>query len=234
MYRLLTGAYAFPGLTREDRLIKRIRERHVPITDVRPDLPYRLVAIVDRLLAIRQDDRFSSAAEAAEALEALIPPSGHSGRGTSAQPGAKRPGAGVAPLHAEPEAPPDWSLIESALHPTGNRARETPRLVDRNEPKPPSTKGLSSHRKALEEEGMESGREVHEKYRNELIQMNRVMADLRAMEPKDEATETGETRLERLGEKLGDFLAEPSAGQIVIVILSVLLVLALGLAYALG
>ncbi len=94
MYRLLTGTYAFPGLTREDRLIKRIRERHVPITEVRPGLSSRLVAIVDRLLAVRPDDRFGSAAEVAEALEALIPPAGRSERGTSAKPGTKRPGPG--------------------------------------------------------------------------------------------------------------------------------------------
>src|SRR5262249_3305046 len=73
MYRLLTGRYAFPGETREDRLIKRIRGRHVPITNVRPDLPSPIVGIVDRLLAIRPDDRIGSAAEAAEALESLIP-----------------------------------------------------------------------------------------------------------------------------------------------------------------
>ena len=87
MYRLLTGTYAFPGVTREDRLVKRIRESHVPITDVRPGLSYRLVAIVDRLLAVRPDDRFGSAAEVAEALEALMPPAGRSARGTSAKPG---------------------------------------------------------------------------------------------------------------------------------------------------
>ena len=68
MYRLLTGAYAFPGLTREDRLARRIRDSHVPITEVRPDISYRLAAIVDRLLALRPDDRFGSAAEVAEAL----------------------------------------------------------------------------------------------------------------------------------------------------------------------
>ena len=83
IYRLLTGTYAFPGVTREDRLIKRIRERPVPITDIRPGLPYRLVAIVDRLLAVRPDDRFGSAAEAAEALEALIPGAADPTDGTS-------------------------------------------------------------------------------------------------------------------------------------------------------
>ena len=116
-------------------------------------------------------------------------------------------------------------MIESALRPTGHGARETPRLVDREEPKPPSTKGLSSHRKALEAEGIESGREVHEQYRNELIQMNRVMAELHSMGPKDEEPTETATWLERIGEKLGDFLAEPSAGQIVIIILLVFLIL---------
>ena len=52
MYRLLTAKYAFPGATREDRLIKRLRERHVPVKDVRPDLDNGLAAIVDRLLAL--------------------------------------------------------------------------------------------------------------------------------------------------------------------------------------
>jgi eukaryotic-like serine/threonine-protein kinase len=233
MYRLLTRTYAFPGVTQEDRLAKRIRERHVPITDVRPGLPYRLVAIVDRLLEARPDDRFGSAAEAAEALEALIPPSGRSERGTSAKPGTKKPAAVGESLPAEPEAP-DWSLIESALRPRVSGTREAPRLADRNEPKPSSNKGLSAHRKTLEEEGIESGREVHKKYRTELIQMNREMAELRSMEPKDEAPPEGATWLERIGEKFGDFLAEMTAAQILIAILGVLLVLALALAVAIG
>ncbi|MFI5457802.1 MAG: serine/threonine-protein kinase [Isosphaerales bacterium] len=233
MYRLLTGTYAFPGVTRDDRLIKRIRERHVPIRDVRPGLSDGLVAIVDRLLAIRPDDRLGSAALVAEALEALIAPAGQSERGTSSKLRTKRAGAGVAFLPAEPETPLDWSLIESALRPTGHGARDAPRLADRNEPKPPSTKGLSSHRKRLEEAGNESGRDVQRKYRNELIQMNRAMAELRLLEPKDEASPASATWVERIGEMFGDFLAEPSAMQILIAVLAILIVLALALAAAL-
>jgi serine/threonine protein kinase len=232
MYRLLTGTYAFPGVTREDRLVKRIQERHVPITDVRPDLSHRLVAIVDRMLTMHPDDRFGSATEVAEALEALIPTAGRSERGTSANPGTKSAGGSVSSDPAELEAPLDWSLIESALRPTGHRASETPRLVDRTEPKPASTRGLSSHRKVLEEDGTESGREAQKKYRNELIQMKRVMAEVRSAEPKDEASTAGASWLERIGEKIGDALAEPSAAQILIPILAVLLVLALALAAA--
>ncbi len=234
MYRLLAGTYAFPGLTREDRLVKRIREEHVPIRDVRPDVPSVLARIVDRLLALRPEDRFGSAVATAEALEALIPSAGRSGRGTGARPAASSPDAEVTSLHTEPEAPLDWSLIESALRPTPRRPREAPRLVDRDEPRPSPARGLSSHRKELEEEGIESGREVHEKYRNELIQMNRVMAELKTMAPNDDAPDAAGGWLERLGEKIGDSLAEPSAGLILIGILAVFLVLALALALAIG
>jgi len=234
MYRLLTGTYAFPGETREDRLVKRIRERHVPITEVRPGLSQNLVAIVDRLLATRPDDRFSSATEAAEALEELIPTAGRSSRGPTAKAATKGDAGHAVSLSSESEATLDWSLIESALRPQGRFTQESPRLVDRDKPKPPSTKGLSSHREVLEAEGTESGREVHKRYRSELIQMNRVMAELRSASPKDETPAAGATWLEGIGEKLGDALAEPSAAQIVIVILAVLVVLALGLAFALG
>jgi serine/threonine-protein kinase len=234
MYRLLTGMYAFPGETREDRLVKRIHGRHVPITDVRPDLPSRMVRIVDRLLAVRPDDRLGSAAEAAEALESLIPPSLRPDRRAGARPGDQQSTGNVATAPPEPEAPVDWSVIESALRPTGHPAQETPRLVDKKEPKPLSAKGLSSYRKLLEEEGIESGREVHEKYRNEVIQMNRVMAELRSMESSNEAPAEGQTWLERIGETIGDFLAEPSAGPILIAMLVMLLILALALAIAVG
>ena len=139
MYRLLTGTYAFPGVTREDRLVKRIRERHVPITDVRPGVSYRLDAIVDRLLAISPDDRFGSAAEAAEALEALIRPArpiraryGREDRDEEARMPASRP---------FPRSPKslDWSMIESALRPPVSVPGK-PRAWWRSEPKPPSTR----------------------------------------------------------------------------------------------
>jgi len=233
MYRLLTGAYAFPGETREDRLLKRIREQHVPIAEVRPGLSDGLVAIVNRLLAVLPDDRFDSAAEVADALESLIPPAARSDRASSAKPRTHSPAADVASIPAEPEAPLDYSLIESALRPTGRDTRKAPSLVDQKNPKSPSTKGLSSHRKVLEDEGIESGRDVHKKYRDELIQLNRVTAQLRSMEPADEATAADATWLERIGETLGDALAEPSAAQILFAILAVLLVLAAALAFAL-
>jgi serine/threonine-protein kinase len=231
MYRLLTGSFAFPGETREDRLVRRLDQPHVPIGDARPGLPDGLVRVVDRLLSANPEARFGSAAEVAETLEALRSPSTRHDLQTDTSPPGEPAGATVPPVHADPEPPLDSSLIESALRPDGHETRPTRRLVERDTPRSHSAKGLSSHRKSLEAEGDESGREAAEKYRSELITMKRVMAELRSMEPTDDAPDAGQTWLERLGEKLGDFLAEPSAGQILIVILLVLLVLVVALAY---
>jgi eukaryotic-like serine/threonine-protein kinase len=235
MYRLLTGSYAFPGITREDRLIKRIRERHQPIIEVRPGLPERLVAIVDRLLASQPNDRFGSAVEAAEALEELIVTPEVPSRGTSTKRAAKSALADAPAVPPEPEAAVDWSVIESALRPGGHSSRQAPDRLERTGSRSPLKKGITSHRKALEGEGEESGRDVQKKYRNELIQMNRAMAELRSTESEEDSSPKVVGWLEWIGEKLGDFLAEPSASSILIfAILAVLAVIALVLAVALG
>jgi eukaryotic-like serine/threonine-protein kinase len=232
MYRLLTGSYAFPGVTREDRLAKRIRDGHVPIKQVRPGVSYRMATIVDRLLALRPADRFGSAVELAEALEALMPPGRGSARGSSAKSASTKPGFDVATFAPESDEL-DWSMIESALRPTSPGAGERDLLSDRNIPSAPSSRGISGHRKTLEGEGAESGREVHDKYRKEVIQMKRELAELQATEPDQKDAPADETWLERLGETLGDYLAEPSMLQIMLVVLGLLLLLLFAVGVAL-
>jgi serine/threonine protein kinase len=236
MYRLLTGAYAFPGETREDRLVKRIREPHVPITEVRPGLSRRLVEIVDRLLASRPENRFGSAAEAAEALESLMPRADRPERAASAKPTTNAALDEVASEPSEPEQPLDWELIESALRPAGPGAPETPRLLSDDESKSPSHRRLSAHRKSLEEEGIESGREVHQQYRNELKQMKTAMLEQRSAEPTVQApTRSDALRdafVERMADRVSEFLVEPSPAQLFIlaVVIFSAVVLALGIA----
>ncbi len=72
MYHLITGRQAFPGETPIERLGRRINNRHVPITDLRPDIPASLVAVLDKLLANKPQDRYQTAGEAAEALSGLV------------------------------------------------------------------------------------------------------------------------------------------------------------------
>ena len=122
MYRLLTGRFAFPGMTKMDRMVKRIQQRHVPITDVRKDLPVPLVAVIDRLLSPRPEDRFSSAAEVAEELEMLLPVADRPKRVTRASPGSQQLRTSTSSALSEPEAPLDWSVIESALQSKQDRA----------------------------------------------------------------------------------------------------------------
>ena len=64
--------------------------------------------------------------------------------------------------------------------------------------------------------------------------MKKTMSALGEMDANDGAPSPVQTWFERIGEKVGDFLAEPSAGQIVICILLVLLAFAAAFAFLVG
>ncbi|HWE35427.1 MAG TPA: serine/threonine-protein kinase [Isosphaeraceae bacterium] len=72
MYHLLTGRVPFPGDSPIERLGLRISGRPVPVLEARADVPAPLVRVLDRLMAHRPADRFSTAADAADALQALF------------------------------------------------------------------------------------------------------------------------------------------------------------------
>ncbi|MDR3637197.1 MAG: serine/threonine-protein kinase [Isosphaeraceae bacterium] len=74
MFHLMTGRLPFPGDTPIDRLGKRISGRPMALSDVLPNVPAGLLKVMDRLIAQKPADRFQSAAEAADALQALIRP----------------------------------------------------------------------------------------------------------------------------------------------------------------
>ena len=128
LYHLITGRQAFQGDSPIERLGKRINGRPVPITDVRPDLPSVLVAVLDKLMANKPHDRYQTAGEAAEALQALIRP-----RKPTAP---SRPPAGPppAPEAAERPAPAPVAIAVPPLYPAWFRplaglAEREPRLA---------------------------------------------------------------------------------------------------------
>ena len=88
MYHLITGRHAFPGESPIERLGKRISGRPVPITDLRPDLPPSLVAVMDRLMASKPQDRYQTGQEAADALSGLIRSRKSAGAASKAGPDA--------------------------------------------------------------------------------------------------------------------------------------------------
>jgi serine/threonine-protein kinase len=71
MYQLLAGRLPFPGETFAECLALRIKGQPTPITDFRPDLSPSLIQVLLKLMARRPDDRFQTAAEAAQALQYL-------------------------------------------------------------------------------------------------------------------------------------------------------------------
>ena len=58
MYHLLSGQLPFKGESSMDCIVGRITGKPVPITDVRPGLPPRLIQSIEKLMATDPDDRY--------------------------------------------------------------------------------------------------------------------------------------------------------------------------------
>lgn len=123
MYHLLCGKLPFPGQSPVERLGARINGSPVPIQDVKPDIPNRLVQVLDTLMANRPSDRYQTAAEASDALRALL------GRPASAK---------AKPAKAEPApapAPPQIKYVEVKpkypgwFQPWARRAESSPESI---------------------------------------------------------------------------------------------------------
>jgi tetratricopeptide (TPR) repeat protein len=75
-YELLAGKPPFVGMTPQQVLAAHVTETPKPVTDHRPSCPPALAEIVMRCLAKRPADRWQSAEEIVERLEAVGTPSG--------------------------------------------------------------------------------------------------------------------------------------------------------------
>jgi serine/threonine protein kinase len=75
-YYLLTGWVPFPGGTVTEKLEKHRTQAPLPIAQLRPDVPADAIAIVDRLMAKRPEDRYQTPADVVRALTlgANVPP----------------------------------------------------------------------------------------------------------------------------------------------------------------
>ncbi len=97
MYYLTSGQVPFKGGSSMDCLVRRITDRAVPINQIVPGLPARLVQIIEKLMATNPDDRYQTAAEAAAWLRSVLRPK-------NAAPRAEAPAAAAVP--AEPATVP--------------------------------------------------------------------------------------------------------------------------------
>ena len=99
----MTGRLPFPGDSPIERMGKRISGKHVPLTEIAPQIPAQLVRIIDQLLANKPQDRFQDAKQAAEALQALI------------RPKTKTSSSAVASKVATSETPPTTVTIKEEV-----------------------------------------------------------------------------------------------------------------------
>jgi serine/threonine-protein kinase len=106
LYELLTGQRAFPAGSAD--LFQNILEgKHRPIRALRPDVPESLEAIIEKCLAVRREERWSSAAELSRALLAFAPSKGklHVARAERWAGGVSAPPAPMTPRAAASTAP---------------------------------------------------------------------------------------------------------------------------------
>jgi eukaryotic-like serine/threonine-protein kinase len=68
LYYLLTGQTPFDGASAVEKLVQHQMEEAAPLRKLRPDAPAELDKVVRKLMAKRPEDRYASAAAAAEAL----------------------------------------------------------------------------------------------------------------------------------------------------------------------
>jgi serine/threonine-protein kinase len=74
MFHLMTGKLAFPGESPIDRLGRRINSKPAAISDHIPDFPAVASRVLDKMMALKPQDRFASALETAEALQNVLRP----------------------------------------------------------------------------------------------------------------------------------------------------------------
>jgi serine/threonine-protein kinase len=74
MFHLITGQHVFTGQSKVDRMLARVEGTPRQLAEFVGDLPRGLDAVLARMLAKEPADRYQTAEEAAEALEAILRP----------------------------------------------------------------------------------------------------------------------------------------------------------------
>jgi eukaryotic-like serine/threonine-protein kinase len=126
MYHLMSGKLPFPGDNPIERLGKRISGRPVPITEVLPSLPPALVKVVEKLMAHKPHERFQSASEAHEALQALIRPKAKRAPAPAPRPERQPNTAGAATPAKNASAPVVRPSFPRWFQPMANLAEKKP------------------------------------------------------------------------------------------------------------
>ncbi|HEV3204072.1 MAG TPA: serine/threonine-protein kinase [Gemmataceae bacterium] len=110
LYYCLTGKYPFPDGTAVDKMMAHQTKQPQAIREISPEVPEALVAVVDRLMQKKPEERYGNSAEVIEALRPLAPTPSALGirpalRASRQESGAYRGGGGVNRLHTDRRNP---------------------------------------------------------------------------------------------------------------------------------
>jgi len=73
-FEMFTGQLPFPGKTAQETMIARLKGKPPRLRELRPELPAKLEAVIDRSLAIDPGDRYESMAALGHAYAAAVAP----------------------------------------------------------------------------------------------------------------------------------------------------------------
>ena len=133
LYRMLTGQVPFPGGTVAEKLIRHQMRQPEPITTFTPEVAADLIAVVDKMMAKRPEDRHQTPAEVADALAAPASQSTSVGPADVplVAPSPPPPAETDEPIPA-PESEPDDAPVQLHVFGVGRRGRVS-RLIVRAE-----------------------------------------------------------------------------------------------------
>ena len=102
MYYMLTGQYPFPDGSAAEKMMAHQLKQPESLADLAPETPSALIAIVERLMQKKPEDRFGSVGEIVEALRPFM----RKQSGLNQRPQLKKQPAPGRPAHAEGNPPP--------------------------------------------------------------------------------------------------------------------------------
>ena len=127
-YLMLAGRLPFEATSTPAMLVKHVSEAPHPLRNYRPDAPSALVAIIERCLAKKPEDRWATAGAMRDAIREFVRNSMREGNGeplTSASPPIAQWAQGT---RAAPS--PAWPLSQQALPPEPPNAPAAPRTKE--------------------------------------------------------------------------------------------------------
>jgi len=72
MYEALTGAQPFAQKNAGKLMFDIVMGKKIPLSEAAPDVPPKVVAVVDRAMAAKRDERYGSPGELAHAFRAAV------------------------------------------------------------------------------------------------------------------------------------------------------------------